>query len=81
MPGQYTFPFNISVPYGCPSSAYFTGTESAVASIKYSIKAILQPNVSVRIREMQFKQNLVMREKAPRVDENLYSSLDMDIKK
>jgi hypothetical protein len=76
MPGQYTFPYNIAIPYGCPSSAYYAGSESSVASIKYSIKAILQPSVNVHMKEMDFKQPLVMREKAPQIDENLYTSVN-----
>jgi len=80
LPGQYTFPFNIAIPFGCPSSAIFSGSESAVASIKYSIKVILQPNVSTRIREMKFKQTLIIREKPPNVGENLFSSVSMNVK-
>lgn len=79
MPGQYAFPFNIAIPYGCPSSAYFTGTESAVASIRYSIKAVLQPNVIVHIREMSYKQSLIVREKPPHIEENVYSSAELEI--
>ena len=79
MPGQYTFPFNISIPYGCPSSAFFTGTESAVASIKYSIKAVLRPHVHIRIQEMEFKQSLIIREKASIVQQDLFSSAEMEI--
>lgn len=79
MPGQYTFPFNIAIPHECPSSAFFSGSESAIASIKYSIKAVLQPNVGVHLREMVFKQNLVIREQAPNVQENLHSVSAMKI--
>lgn len=79
MPGQYTFPFNIAIPYGCPSSAFFSGPESAVASIKYSIKAILQPNVVVRMKEMDFKQTLMIREKPAYVENDLFSSVAMKI--
>lgn len=79
LPGQYTFPFNIVVPYGCPSSAMYSGSDSAIASIKYSIKVVLQPNVTTRIREMKFKQTLIVREKPQNVGENLFSSISMNI--
>lgn len=79
LPGQYTFPFVVSIPNGCPSSAFFTGSDSAVASIKYSVKAILQPNVSVKIQEMKFKQIMIVREMPSYVEENLFSSVVMDI--
>jgi len=79
LPGQYTFPFNISIPYGCPSSAFFSGSDSAVASIKYSIKAVLQPHASTRIREMKFKQTLIVREKPPHVGDNVYTSVSMNL--
>ena len=80
LPGQYTFPFSVSIPYGCPSSAYFTGTESAVASVKYHITTNLQPNPSVRIRQMSFKQPLIVREMPAHVEDNVFSSSELDVK-
>ncbi|CAI2368423.1 unnamed protein product [Moneuplotes crassus] len=79
-PGDYTFPFNIPIPFGCPSSAYFSGTDCAFASIKYSIKAILQPNAASWLGEVTFKQNLIVREKAPASSDNISASINTNVK-
>ena len=80
LPGQYTFPYSISIPHGCPSSAYFTGSDSAVASVKYHLTACLQPNSAINIKPMSFKQVLIVREMPPQIEQNVFSKAEFDIK-
>ena len=62
--GQYTFPFNIHLPPGIPSSCNYANSTSARAKAKvtYKIKAMLQPRDRDSMKEMSFKQNLIIRQ-------------------
>ena len=77
--GQYTFPFSITIPHGCPSSVFYTRNLESKASVGYNIKAILQPEFSERIKEMTFKQPLIIREKPPLTIFNVESNVKTKI--
>ena len=80
LPGQYTFPFKILIPYELPSSAYFSGGSSSCASVSYIISAILLPCPTTGLREMAFKTSLIMREKPYIVNHNLLLSKNFTVK-
>ena len=55
LPGQYTFPFSTVMPGACPSSLYYRGPHSSRASVKYSIRVILEPGYETGLKPMEYK--------------------------
>lgn len=62
--GQYTFPFRIKLPHNIPASCNFNGNDSAksIGKVKYSLKARLLPRDPDKMKEMTYKQTIVVRE-------------------
>ena len=62
--GQYTFPFSFALPSNIPASIYYCGFDKACASIKYNIKAVMEPSIGFSVKKMKFKQTLIIRQPA-----------------
>jgi len=60
--GQYVFPFAFKLPDNCPSSAYFTGTNSGVGKIKYSCKGVFKAEDNTDIANIKYKCPVIIRE-------------------
>ena len=61
-PGQYAFPFSFMLPSSLPASLYFCGGKSSRAKITYHVKAIIEPAHGSNIKEMKYKQRLIVRQ-------------------
>jgi hypothetical protein len=65
LPGQYVFPFKLTLPKNCPSTIDWRGPMDAFANVHYTITATLFPSPKVKIKPMSFKQALVVRQRPP----------------
>ena len=61
-PGQYTFPFQFTLPDFCPASLYLAGHDSSRAKIKYHVKAIMEALPATNIAPMKYKQRIIVRQ-------------------
>lgn len=70
-PGQYCFPFSFYLPKECPSSAYFTGSQSAKAYIKYTCKGTFEAANGSNIDDIKYELPFMVRQIKMEVNANL----------
>lgn len=80
-PGQYVYPFSFVLPKECPASAYYTGSNRAVAYIKYSCKGIFDAADYTKIKDIKYKWRLVVRQVPNVIHENLFAEQEKVIYK
>lgn len=80
-PGQYVFPFTFGLPQNCPSSAYFTGTDQAVAYVKYTCKGKFKAADDTNVKDIKYKCRLVVRQLAPSGAINITARKEAEIYK
>jgi hypothetical protein len=75
------FPFAFLLPQGCPSSTYFSGSDEAEGTIKYSCKAKFKAEDHTPVADIKYKCPLVVREMPQAGSTNIEAKSKVKVKK